>query len=182
MTRSRLRTLAIVILLRGGRQGSVRCGRALEKAPTTRPSTRGSSCFHDENDPDADAGVQKGAAGSEPDDCAWAMPSTICARRPRRGAARARRAYTLRPSFDAKLRLAALLRAASQHEEMRTLAAELLESAPAYRRDEVRAILSSLLGAGALASDQPTSVDMAADDLSDLAGKDLNCRIRLHPT
>jgi tetratricopeptide (TPR) repeat protein len=85
---------------------------------------------------------------------------------------RARRAYARAPSFDAKLRLAALLRQAAKYEEMRTLAAELLAQAPAYRREDVRGLLNSLLGPSALDADQP-SADTARDDLSNLGGADL---------
>jgi len=87
---------------------------------------------------------------------------------------RARRAFALRPSFDARLRLALLLRQAAQYDEMRTLAADLVNSAPAYRRGEVRALATSLLGASAFDEGEPTRTDTLADDLSGLGASDLN--------
>jgi tetratricopeptide (TPR) repeat protein len=93
--------------------------------------------------------------------------------------ARAKRAMEARPSFDGKLRYAALLRQASKYEEMRQLAEQLLTQVPAYRKDEIRSVLLQVLGPTALepeeqpAADQPTTVDPGADDLSDLAGPDL---------
>ncbi len=86
--------------------------------------------------------------------------------------ARARKAYEARPSFDAGLRFAALLRQAAKYEEMRKLAAQLVERTPSYRRDDIRAVLTSLLGPTALES-EPGPVDTSADDLSDLGSSDL---------
>jgi tetratricopeptide (TPR) repeat protein/DNA-directed RNA polymerase subunit RPC12/RpoP len=87
--------------------------------------------------------------------------------------ARARRALEARPSFDARLRYAALLRQASKYEEMRALAAQLLAQVPSYRKEEVRGVLLQVLGPTALEPDQPTTVDPSADDLSDLGGPNL---------
>jgi hypothetical protein len=87
--------------------------------------------------------------------------------------ARARRAYEARPSFDGKLRMAALLRQASKYEEMRKLAEELLAQVPAYRKEEIRGVLLQVLGPTALEPEQPSTVDSSSDDLSDLGGPDL---------
>ena len=104
----------------------------------------------------------------------WGMAEYFMRRGEREEALqRARRAYTLRPSFDAKLRYAALLRQAAQYDEMRTLAAELLAGVPAYRRDELRELLTSLLGPSAFTSDTPSSADATTGDLSGLGGSDL---------
>jgi tetratricopeptide (TPR) repeat protein len=104
----------------------------------------------------------------------WGMAEYFMRRGEREEALeRARRAYTARPAFDAKLRYAALLRQAAQYDEMRKLAAELLASVPDYRREELRELLTSLLGPTAFASDQPAAGDTAADDLSGQGGTDL---------
>jgi tetratricopeptide (TPR) repeat protein len=87
--------------------------------------------------------------------------------------ARAQKAYEARPSFDGTLRFAALLRQGGKYDEMRTLAALLVERTPAYRKDEIRTVISAVLGPSALASEQPSEVDRTADDLSDLGAPDL---------
>jgi len=85
----------------------------------------------------------------------------------------ARKAYEARPSFDGALRFAALLRQAAKYDEMRQLAAQLVERAPSYRRDDIRAVIVGLLGPTALEVEQPSEVDTSADDLSDLGANDL---------
>lgn len=87
--------------------------------------------------------------------------------------ARARRAYEARPSFDSKLRFAALLRQASKYDEMRALATQLIEQIPAYRKEEVRGVIRNVLGPTAFEPEEPKTVDPGADDLSDLGGPDL---------
>jgi tetratricopeptide (TPR) repeat protein len=87
--------------------------------------------------------------------------------------ARARRALTPRPSFDARLRYAALLRQAGKYEEMRQTAEQLLAQAPAYRKDEVRQVLGAVLGPTALEPAAPAQADLRADDLADLGGPKL---------
>ncbi|HEX6239582.1 MAG TPA: hypothetical protein VFZ61_01765 [Polyangiales bacterium] len=89
------------------------------------------------------------------------------------GIARARAAYEARPSFDAKLRYAALLRQASKYDEMRALASQLVDAAPAYRKDDVREVVRQVLGPTALEPAEPSTVDPRSDDLSDLGGPNL---------
>jgi tetratricopeptide (TPR) repeat protein len=84
----------------------------------------------------------------------------------------ARKAYETRPSFDAGLRYAALLRQAAKYEEMRKLAGQLVERTPSYRRDDIRGVLSALLGPTALEG-EPGPAGADAEDVSDLAGSDL---------
>jgi hypothetical protein len=93
------------------------------------------------------------------------------------GIARARAAYEARPSFDAKLRYAALLRQASKYDEMRALAAQLVQAVPAYRKDDVREVVKQVLGPTALEPEEPTTVDPSADDLSDLGGPNLKLEL-----
>lgn len=87
--------------------------------------------------------------------------------------ARARRALTPRPSFDARLRYAALLRQAGKYEDMRHIAEQLLAQTPAYRKDEMRQLLGAVLGPTALEPAQPAQADLGADDLADLGGPKL---------
>ena len=67
--------------------------------------------------------------------------------------ATARRAVEARPSFDARLRMGMLLRQAARFDELRSVAAELLKMAPAYRSTEVREMIGSVLGPAALDAD-----------------------------
>ncbi len=88
--------------------------------------------------------------------------------------AKAEQALERRPSFDAKVRYSVLLRQAGRYEEMRVMAHELVKLAPAYRKDEVRELLTSVLGPTAL---DPIEPDMAADDLADLGGPALDLKL-----
>jgi hypothetical protein len=92
--------------------------------------------------------------------------------------ARARRALSPRPSFDGRLRYAALLRQTGKYEEMRTTAEQLLAQTPAYRRDEIRQVLGAVLGPTALEPAAPAQPDLRADDLSDLGGPKLELEPR----
>jgi tetratricopeptide (TPR) repeat protein len=87
--------------------------------------------------------------------------------------ARAGKAYASRPSFDGALRFAALLRQAGKYDEMRELSAQLVARTPAYRKDEIRGVISAVLGPSALSIEQPSEVDPSSDDLSDLGRSDL---------
>ncbi len=90
------------------------------------------------------------------------------------GLARGKRALDARPSFDARLRYAVLLRQAAKYEELRKEAHALVDSCPAYRKQEVRDLITAVLGPTAL---DPTEMDPTADDLSDLGGSDLNLKL-----
>lgn len=88
--------------------------------------------------------------------------------------ARGERALKSRGSFDARLRYAVLLRQASKYEEMRVQAHALLDASPAYRKDEVRELIGSVLGPTAL---DPIEPDPSAEDLSDLGGPNLDLKL-----
>jgi tetratricopeptide (TPR) repeat protein len=88
--------------------------------------------------------------------------------------ARAQRALGPRPSFDARLRYAALLRQAGKYEEMRQTAEQLLAQTPAYRKDEIRRVLGAVLGPTAIEPAQPAQPDLRSDDLADLGGPKLD--------
>jgi Flp pilus assembly protein TadD len=87
---------------------------------------------------------------------------------------KAEQALQRRPSFDAKVRYGVLLRQAGRFEEMRVVAHELVKLAPAYRTDEVRELLISVLGPTAL---DPVEPDVSADDLADLGGPSLDLKL-----
>jgi tetratricopeptide (TPR) repeat protein len=95
--------------------------------------------------------------------------------------ARARKAYEARPSFDGALRFAALLRQGGKFEEMRTMASQLVERTPSYRKDEIRTVIAAVLGPTALSIEQPTEVDPTAKDLSDLGEADLKLDLAQPP-
>jgi tetratricopeptide (TPR) repeat protein len=90
---------------------------------------------------------------------------------------RAQRAFAVHPSFDAKLRYAALLRQAGKYEEMRKLAELLLAHVPSYRKEDIRQVLSAVLGPTALEPSAPATPDLRADDLSDLGGPKLELKL-----
>jgi tetratricopeptide (TPR) repeat protein len=87
--------------------------------------------------------------------------------------ARAGRALSPRPSFDARIRYAVLLRQAGKFEEMRQVAEQLLAQTPAYRKDDIREVLGAVLGPTALEPAAPAQPDLGADDLADLGGPKL---------
>ena len=84
--------------------------------------------------------------------------------------ARGKAALSARPSFDGRLRFAVLLRQAGKYDEMRVQAHAMLDGAPEYRKQEVKELISAVLGPTALDNVEP---DPTADDLSDLGGPDL---------
>ncbi|MFT3921094.1 MAG: hypothetical protein QM778_01035 [Myxococcales bacterium] len=88
--------------------------------------------------------------------------------------AKAEQAVKRRPSFDAKVRYGVLLRQAGRFEEMRVVAHELVKLTPDYRKDEVRELLTTVLGPTAL---DPIEPDPSADDLADLGGPDLDLKL-----
>jgi tetratricopeptide (TPR) repeat protein len=68
-----------------------------------------------------------------------------------------------RPSFEARLHYALLLRQGSKYEDMRKAAHELYDFVPSYRKDEVRELLMQALGPTAL---EPVEAEEAEDDLA----------------
>lgn len=87
---------------------------------------------------------------------------------------RGKRALSARPSFDGRLRFAVLLRQAGKYEDMRVQAHAMLDGAPAYRKQEVRELIGTVLGPTAL---DPVEPDATAEDLSDLGGPDLDLKL-----
>ncbi len=87
---------------------------------------------------------------------------------------RAKDALDHRPSFDAKVRYAVILRQAGRYEEMRHMAHGLVKQVPQYRKDEVREMVVALLGPTAL---DPVELDPSAEDLADLGGPDLDLKL-----
>jgi tetratricopeptide (TPR) repeat protein len=88
--------------------------------------------------------------------------------------ARARALRDARPSFEARLHYALLLRQGSKYEEMRKAAHELLAFVPDYRKDEVRELLAQALGPTAL---DAVEADPSAADLDDLGGPGLDLKL-----
>ena len=78
---------------------------------------------------------------------------------------RARALRDQRPSFEARLHYALLLRQGSKYDEMRKAAHELYDFVPPDRKNEVRELLLSALGPTALDAAEP---DMDAQDLAGL--------------
>lgn len=65
----------------------------------------------------------------------------------------AKRATAARPSFDTRLRMAMLLRQLGRGDELRALSAQLIEMVPSARHEEVRSLLTGILGPAAFDAD-----------------------------
>jgi tetratricopeptide (TPR) repeat protein len=151
----RLHNLASAMLLTGAVEGAERdLTAALAKAPdfAAAHATLG-ALQRIKGDADAARAELERAEQLAPDLSLvqWALAEKHLREGDREGAlARAERALGSRPSFDAKLRHAVILRQAGKYDEMRKVAHELVAMGPDYRKGELAQLVKSALGPTAL--------------------------------
>jgi len=175
----RLHNLASVKLMTGDVEGAGNdLTRALEKSPDYASALASLGAFDMlRGDVDAARVAFETAERNSPDLSLvqWGLAEYALRQGDRATAlAKAEQAVKHRPSFDAKVRYGVLLRQAGRFEEMRKVAHELVDLTPAYRKDEVRELLTTVLGPTALDAIEP---DPSADDLADLGGPDHDLKL-----